>query len=69
MIDLQGYGAYRMGTPTAPKTKEQLQRECRWCAHQEGNACQCFEDCKRAHCPMSFEEFVSPPVPTFRREP
>lgn len=65
MIDLNAYAAYRMGVPPAKKTSADLQRECRWCAHRESNSCQCFEDCKRAHCPMGLEEYVPPPLPIF----
>lgn len=64
VIDLSAYG--RPHGSLTKKSKEDLQRECRWCAHRESNSCQCFEDCKRTHCPMGLEEFMPPPLPTFQ---
>ncbi len=69
MIDLADYAFRMRGKPAPSRTAEQLQAGCRWCAHRESNSCECFEDCKRPHCPMSSEEYAPPPVPRFKESP
>lgn len=54
--------------PKTQKSREQLQRECLWCAERVATTCQCFEDCGKKVCPMDFEVYVPPAVPTFKKE-